>query len=77
MRRLTTCESCGVEFFGEIGEKLCPMCARERRLAMQRGYRKYYKERGWCYDCGKPVLEGRARCADCLAKHRNAYKKMA
>lgn len=75
VRYLLTCNQCGVEFFGKLGEKLCPMHERERRLAMVRGYRRYYKERGWCYDCGRPAAPGKSRCSDCLAKHRAFYNK--
>jgi len=72
---INECEACGVVYMGRLGERLCPMCERERRLAMQRGYRRYYKERGWCYDCGRPAAPGKSRCEKCLEKHRNFYNK--
>jgi hypothetical protein len=69
------CAACGVEYIGRLGEKLCPMCERERRLARRKHARQYYKQRGWCYDCGRPVAPGKSRCEKCLEKHRNFYNK--
>lgn len=72
-RCIRTCSECGVAFIGGPKETLCPMHKRERRLQKRKDYRAYYKNRGRCYDCGKPVVEGKTRCADCLEKHRKWY----
>ena len=74
-RRVKICEECGVAFIGEHNAKLCPMHEREKRLGKRKDSRAYYKKKGWCYDCGKPVAEGRTRCENCLEKHRNWYNK--
>lgn len=76
-RILKKCKQCGVEFFGARVTRYCPMCARERKLESRRKERKWYKENGWCYDCGRKAVEGKSRCAECLAKVREAQRKKA
>lgn len=74
-RTIRHCEECGVEFIGLPRQKLCPMHLLEHTRACQRDVRKYRKYRGLCYDCGRPVEEGKTRCSKCLAKIRAAYRK--
>lgn len=70
---LVTCKQCGVQFLGSCKSKYCPMCARERKLESRRRERRWYKENGWCYDCGKKAVEGKTRCAECLEKVRKGW----
>jgi len=72
---INECEACGVVYMGRLGERLCPMCEREKRLAQRKLSREYYRKKGWCYDCGRPAVPGKSRCEQCLEKHRNFYNK--
>ena len=68
------CQDCGAVFIGPPKKLFCPMCTREHNLRSRRNLRKWYKENGWCYDCGRPVEPGKTRCAECLKKYRERKK---
>ena len=72
-RSIRECKECGVAFFGPPQQHYCPMHARERKLESRRNERKWYKENGWCYDCGRPALPGKSRCAECREKANKYY----
>lgn len=73
-REPKVCQSCGVEYLGNVYQRYCPMCARERKLESRRRERRWYKENGWCYDCGREAVPGKSRCAECAAKVREGMR---
>lgn len=67
-----TCLECGVRTYVRIGETLCKRCRYNNR---RRDARKYRKEHGLCYNCGKRAEVGRVYCTECRLKYKTKWER--
>lgn len=80
------CVHCG-RMWAEPGHVSCKACEDKKRAVRRmndpdgerhredtRNRRAYRREHGLCIDCGKPVWEGKQRCAKCLAARRESWQ---